>query len=109
VVVSWIFITISPDLLDDIHQRDGISARAAWLDLEQQFLNNRESCAMLFDAEFRTLSQGALSIDDYYRKMKGMANALANLGEPIPDRTFILNLLRGLDDRFQFMSQFITR
>jgi hypothetical protein len=44
VVVSWLF------------NGDGVSARAAWLGIEQQFLNNRESCAMLLNAEFRTLS-----------------------------------------------------
>ena len=54
VVVSWIFNTISPELLDVVHERDGITARAAWLGLEQQFFNNRESRAMLLDAEFRT-------------------------------------------------------
>jgi len=104
VVVSWIFNTISTDLLDVIHERDGVSARAAWLGIEQQFLNNRESRAMLLDAEFRTLSQGALSIDAYCRKMKGMADALADLGEPVHDRTLVLNILRGLNERFQFMS-----
>ena len=109
VVVSWLFNTISPDLLDVVHEQDGISARAAWLGLEQQFLNNRESRAMLLDAEFRTLCQGALSVDDYCRKMKTMADALADLGEPIPDRTLVLNVLRGLNERFQFMSQLITR
>jgi hypothetical protein len=108
-VVSWIFNTISSELLDDIHQPDGTSARAAWLALEQQFLNNRASRAMLLDAEFRALSQGALSIDEYCRKMKGIADALADLGEPIPDHTFVLNLLRGLNERFQFMSQLVTR
>ena len=35
VVVSWIFNTISTDLLDVIHEPNGISARAAWLGLEQ--------------------------------------------------------------------------
>ena len=64
---------------------------------------------MLLDAEFRTLSQGALSINDYCRKMKGMADALADLGEPVHDRTLVLNILQGLNERFQFMSQFITR
>jgi hypothetical protein len=47
VVVSWLFNTISTDLLDVIHDRDGVSARVAWLGLEEQFLNNRESRAML--------------------------------------------------------------
>jgi hypothetical protein len=109
VVVLWIFNTISPDLLDVIHERDGITARAAWLGLEHQFLNNRESRAMLLDAEFRNLSQGALSVDEYCRKMKGMADALADLSEPIQDRTLVLNVLRGLNERFQFMAQLVTR
>jgi hypothetical protein len=109
VVVSWIFNTIAPDLLDVVHERDGITARAAWLGLEQQFFNNRESRAMLLDAEFRTLCQGALSVDEYCRKMKNMADALADLGEPVLDRTLVLNVLRGLNERFQFMSQLVTR
>ena len=75
---------------------------------QQQFLNNRESRAMLLDAEFRTLCQGALSIDDYCRKMKSMADALADLGEPIQDQTLVLNVLWGLNERFQFMSQLVT-
>jgi hypothetical protein len=107
--VSCIFNTISPELLDVIYDRNDILARTAWLGLEQQFLNNRESRAMLLDAEFRALSQGALSIDDYYRKMKGMTDALADLDEPIPHRAFILNPPRGLNKRFQFMTHFITR
>jgi hypothetical protein len=64
---------------------------------------------MLLDAEFRTLCQGALSVDAYCRKMKTMADALADLGEPIQDRTLVLNILRGLNERFQFMSQLISR
>jgi hypothetical protein len=64
---------------------------------------------MLLDAEFRTLCQGALSVDEYCRKMKNMADALADLGEPVLDRTLVLNVLRGLNERFQFMSQLVTR
>ena len=104
VVVSWIFNTISPDLLDIVHERDGITARVAWLGLEQQFFNNRESRAMLLDAEFRTTCQGTLFVDDFCRKMKTMADSLAGLGEPVQDRTLVLNVLRGLNERFQFMS-----
>jgi hypothetical protein len=35
--------------------------------------------------------------------MKGMADALADLGEPIQDRTLVLNVLHGLNERFQVM------
>jgi hypothetical protein len=99
-IVSWIFNTISANLLDVVHERDGITAWAAWLGLEQQFFNNRESRAMLLEAEFHTLYQGALSVDEYCRKMKSMADALAKLGEPILDRTLMLNVLRRLNERF---------
>ena len=83
VVLSWLFNTISADLVDVIHEHDGLTARAARLGIEQQFLNNRESRAMLLDTEFCTLCQGVISIDDYCRKMKSMADALADLSEPI--------------------------
>jgi hypothetical protein len=109
VVVSWIFNSISPELLDIIHAHDGVSARAAWLGIVEQFLGNRESRALLLDAEFRNLSQGDLTVDDYCRKLKGMADALADLGEPVNDRTLVLNVLRGLNERFLFMTHIITR
>jgi hypothetical protein len=109
VVVSWIFNTVSPDILDILHERDGITARDAWLRIEEQFLNNRESRAMILDAEFRTFSQGALPIDAYCRKMKSMADALADLGEPVAERTLVLNVLRGLSERFKFLAQLITQ
>jgi len=102
VVLSWLFNTISADLLDVIHEHAGLTACAAWLRIKQQFLNNHESHAMLLNVEFRTLSKGALSIDDYCHKMKRIADALADLGEPIQDRTLVLNILQDLNERFQF-------
>jgi uncharacterized membrane protein YgcG len=41
--------------------------------------------------------------------MKSMADALADLGEPIQDRALVLNVLRGLNERFAFMAQLIPR
>ena len=38
-----------------------------------------------------------------------MADSLAYLGEPVSDRTLVLNVLQGLNERFQFMVQLITR
>jgi hypothetical protein len=34
-------------------------------------------------------------VNDYYRKMKGMADALRDLDERVPDRALILNIRRG--------------
>jgi len=54
-------------------------------------------------------SQGAFFVDEYCRKMKSKADALADLGEPVNDRTLVLNVLWGLNERFQFMAQLVTR
>jgi hypothetical protein len=46
---------------------------------------------------------------EYYRQMKGMANSLHDLGEPVADRTFLLNLLRGLSLRYGHLKALIKR
>jgi hypothetical protein len=80
-----------------------------WLGLEQQFIGNKESRALLLDAEFRTFVQGGLSISDYCHRLKSMADQLADLGEPVRDRTLVLNVIRGLNDRFSYLGALIQR
>jgi hypothetical protein len=78
----------------------GATAHTTWLTLENQFLGNRETCALHLDAQFRHFVQGDLPVSDYCRRFKTMADALGDLGEPVSDRTLVLNVLRGLSDRF---------
>lgn len=110
-VLSWLYGTINPELLEAVMNReDGPPiARIVWLGLEQQFIGNKETRALLLDAEFRTFVQGDLTIDDYCRRLKTMADQLADLGEPVRDRTLVLNTLRGLNDRFSYLAALIQR
>jgi hypothetical protein len=41
--------------------------------------------------------------------MKGMADSLRDLGEPMPDRTLVMNLLRGLSPRYDHLKALIKR
>lgn len=99
VVKSWISDTISADLAETVMEC-GTSARTIWLTLENQFLRNRETHAFHLDAQFRNFVQGDLSISDYCKHFKNMADALADLGEPLTNHTLVLNVLRGLSNRF---------
>lgn len=108
VVLSWVLGTLSPELMESARTRNG-TARRAWTIIEAQFLGNREARALRLDAEFRVFVQGDLSIDDYCRKMKGMADALGDLGEVIRDRTLVLNVLRGLNEKFAHMKAHFKR
>ena len=53
------------------------NARVSWSVLDNEFLGQRESRALLLSAEFRTFKQGARSITDYCRRLETMASALA--------------------------------
>ena len=84
IMLSWILGTISLSLHDLVH--NSADARRAWLALEGQFLGNAEARALHLDASFRTFVQGNLSISDFCRRMKGMADSLDDLGWPMEDR-----------------------
>lgn len=108
VVVSWIFGTINIDL-QDIAREHGISAHQTWLTLENQFIGNSETRALHLDAMFRNFVQGDLSMTEYCRKMKAMANSLGDLDCPVSDRNLVLNVLRGLNKKYEHLRAIITR
>lgn len=68
----------------------------AWVAIEEQFFSNCEIRALYLDIAFRIFVQGDLSVTVYFRQMKGLANDLCYLDEPVSNRTLVLNLLRSL-------------
>jgi hypothetical protein len=77
--------------------------------IEAQFLYNTRSCVLQLDARFRALKQGDLSVSNYCRGMKGIANDLRALCETVTNCHHVLNLLQGLNKRFDHMKIFIKR
>lgn len=45
------------------------------------------------DAAFCNFVQGDHPVSEYYRKFKGMADALTDLGSPVSNRILVLNIL----------------
>jgi hypothetical protein len=96
VILNWISNSISTDLHQVVWER-GCTTRHLWLVIENQFLGNREQRALHLDAAFRNFVQGDLSVSEYCRKFKTMANGLADLGSPVENRILVLNILRGAE------------
>jgi uncharacterized membrane protein YgcG len=103
VVKSWILDSLTDDLAEIVSSQ-GATARDAWLAVESQFLGNRETQAIQLETKFRNFVQGDLSITEYCRRLKKMADDLTALGEVVTDRTLVLNVLRGLNERFTHIS-----
>jgi uncharacterized membrane protein YgcG len=106
VVLNWINNSISTDLHQVVRECD-CTACHLWLTIENQFLGNREQRTLHLDAIFRTFVQGDLSINEYCRKFKAMADGLADLGAPIEDRILVLHILRELNQRFEHVGSII--
>jgi hypothetical protein len=106
VVLNWISNSISADLHQVVQER-GCTTRHLWLAIENQFLDNREQRTLHLDVAFRIFVQGDLSVSEYCRKFKTMADGLADLGSPVKDRILILNILRGLNQRFEHVGSTI--
>jgi hypothetical protein len=53
--------------------------------------------------------QGDLSVGDNCPKMKGIVDALGDLGEVIQDRTLVLSVLRGLNSTYDHMKALLKR
>jgi hypothetical protein len=107
VIKSWIWGTISPDLQDITRQCEDM-ARDAWLSLENHFLGNHETRALHVDATFRSFVQDDLSINDYYRKMKGFTDSLSDHGIDITNRVLMLSILCGLNKNFEHLHAIFT-
>jgi hypothetical protein len=79
------------------------------LTIENQFLGNRKQRTLHLDAAFCYFVQGDLSVSEYCCKFKTMADGLADLGSPVEDRILVLNILRGLNQRFEHVGSIIWR
>jgi hypothetical protein len=93
--LTWLYDTISNDLQQSMMLRQ-FSARGAWCYLKDEFLSQKESCALLLETQFRNFCQGSLDITDNCRRLESMATSLTEFGDPIGDRQMVLTLLCGL-------------
>jgi uncharacterized membrane protein YgcG len=108
VVKAWILDSLTDDLAE-IVSSPGATTRDAWLAVESQFLGNRETRAIQLETKFRNFVQGDLSVTEYCRRLKKMADDLTALGEAVTDRTLVLNVLRGLNERFTHVGALLWR
>jgi hypothetical protein len=104
IVVTWILSTLSPEL-HEIVREPMETACQVWLTIEVQFLDNSKSRVLQLDARFCAFKQGDLNVSDYCCRMKGMSDDLRALGETVTDRHLILNLLHGLNKRFDHIKR----
>ena len=98
-VKLWIYGTLAPPLFKSSFKTGG-SAREVWLRIENQFRNNKESRAIQLDNDLRTQDIGDKTVRDYSQGLKSIADLLENVEAPVTDRTLVMYMLNGLNEKF---------
>lgn len=94
-----LYATIA-DGLYEVVRGAGNTVHCVWSQLHEFSLANQPAQAMHLSAECRALTQGDLRVTEYCGRLK----ALADVDEPITDRTLTLQLLRGLSRWYQVIA-----
>ena len=98
-VKLWMYGTLAEPLFRSTFKPGG-TARDIWLRIENQFRDNKEACALQLDHDLRTTEIGDLSVHEYSQKLKSLSDLLANLDAAVPDRTLVMYLLNGLNEKY---------
>jgi histone deacetylase 1/2 len=106
-VVNWLHTTIAKPVFDIIYKPHA-SAFTVWGDIEGVFRDNELQRATYYEAEFRSLQQGDMSITEYTMRLKQLADSLRDVGYPVSEPSQVLNLLRGLNPKFRHVKPVIN-
>lgn len=98
-VKLWLYGTLTQPLFRSTFQTGGC-ARDIWLRVENQFRNNKEVRALQLDHDLRTTEIGDRTVHEYCQTLKSISDLLANLDAPVPDRTLVMYLLNGLNEKY---------
>ncbi|CAM0953190.1 unnamed protein product [Alopecurus aequalis] len=103
-IVLWICRTLASDLINAVISVD-CTAYMAWTRLHDFFLDHQSSRAMYLGKAFRSTPRGDMSISAYCDKLKSLSDALADVNAPVDDRSLTLQMLAGLDKKFELHSR----
>ena len=95
---SWMLSSMVDNVLIMVVDCD--SSREHWKKLAEMFMSQSKACYMPLKMQIQTTKKGALSVGDYFNKMKKIADSLAIDGNPLASTDFITHLLTGLDENY---------
>lgn len=79
-----------------------------WTAIHDQFHDNELYRAVYLEAEFQSLVQGDMDVTAYTGRLKQLADALRDVGQPMYETSQVLNMLRGLSPKYRHAVPAIT-
>ncbi|XP_060182805.1 uncharacterized protein LOC132612719 [Lycium barbarum] len=108
-VLSWIYATISNDLLHTIIEPDA-TAMDAWNRLRDIFQDNKNSRVVTLEAEFsNTKMENFPNASAYCQYLKTIANQLKNVGALVSESRLVIQLVSGLTRAYRGVGKLIRQ
>jgi hypothetical protein len=105
-VLRWLYGSMAMDLVDLVMPTSTTvdtpvaTANTVWLAVHGLFNDNKKTREVYLAEEVRNVKQGDLFVGDYLNRQKASADALVEVGAPVSDSELITNVIKGLDERF---------
>ncbi|XP_021717829.1 uncharacterized protein LOC110685582 [Chenopodium quinoa] len=108
-VISWIYSTISRDLLNTSIEPDS-TAMDTWNRLRDIFQDNKHSRAVALEQEFSTTSmENFPNVSSYCQRLKSIADQLKNVGAPVSHSRMVLQMVDGLSKAYRAVGTLIRQ
>ena len=92
-ILSWIYSSLTPTIMAQIIGYN--TSHVTWTALEKTFSSSSKARIMQLRLELQSTKKGSSSMIDYIMKVKGAADNLAAIGEPVQEQDQVMNLLAG--------------
>jgi hypothetical protein len=92
----------------DIVRTPKATASLIWKTIHDQFRDNELHRAVYLEAEFRNIVQGDMDIAQYTGRLKTLADALRDVGQPVGETSQVLNMLRSISSKYRHAVPAIT-
>ncbi|XP_073354830.1 uncharacterized protein [Aegilops tauschii subsp. strangulata] len=98
-LIRWFYLTISPDIFHTVVADDD-DACAVWTKINNLFTDNKLQRLVFLQQEFFGCHQDDSSIDDYFMRLKRLADELRDIGAKVSDELMLSTLTAGLNEDF---------
>ena len=97
-VFSYLVASLSRDVLSQV--ANCTTAAQIWAALEEMYSSRIRARAVNTRISLATLKKGAMSISEYFSKMRELGDEMASAGKPLDDEDLVSYILTGLDMDF---------
>jgi hypothetical protein len=102
----WLYGSMAMDIVDLVMPTStaadapAATAYTVWTAVHGLFNDNKNTRVVYLAEEFRNIKQEDRSVNEYLNMQKAAADALAEVGAPVSDSDLVTNVIKGLHERF---------